>query len=430
MKVLAERVLDENWTGRTTKPSAHLYPHQWSWDSAFIAIGNASRGNVDHARTELRCLFEAQWSTGMVPHMVFDQDATGYYPSAELWGTSGIEAMPEAVLTSGMCQPPVHATAVWEIGQFLEPDDRQALYAEFFEPLAAWHNYLHTTRAVDSPLLEIWHPWESGMDNSPLWDDALGRLNPDPGQVPTYRRVDTDHADAAERPTVEEYDRYVYLLGKLRLVDYQPPMPTELPFRVCDVLFNSIAAAADADLARIARYLGTPSGDLSRRSETLTRAIVNEMWSDELGQFVNVDRVATAPVPISVAGGLAPLLLSLPATLRDRLLSTLEGCYLATPEGHGFPVIPVVPSNASYFDADRYWRGPVWVNITWLLLRGLKRGGQRQLHDSLVAGVFELVEHSGSSEYFNALNGQPRGATQFSWTAALVLDLLHRVDTA
>ena len=30
-----------NWDGSYTVPSRTLYPHQWSWDSAFVAIGNA-----------------------------------------------------------------------------------------------------------------------------------------------------------------------------------------------------------------------------------------------------------------------------------------------------------------------------------------------------------------------------------------------------
>ena len=416
-------MLDENWTGRTTKPSAHLYPHQWSWDSAFIAIGNAARDNVADALTELRSLFEAQWSTGMVPHMVFDQAATGYYPSAELWGTRGISAMPAAVLTSGMCQPPVHASAVWQVGQHLESRDRYDLFAEFFEPLCAWHDYLHSTRAVGSPLLEIWHPWESGMDNSPLWDTVFSRLHPNDEDIPEYRRVDTDHADASERPTAEQYDRYVYLLELLRREDYQPSDPTTLPFRVCDVLFNSIAASADADLARIAEVLDLPTQDLTGRSQALTEAVVTEMWSDELGQFVDLDRTTATPIAVAVAGGLAPLLLSLPANREHHLVSTLAYQYLVTPAGHSNPVIPVVPTSASYFDADRYWRGPVWVNVTWLLIRALERCGQSELARRLTDGVLELIDTSGSSEYFNPLTGEPRGASGFSWTAALALDL-------
>ena len=35
----AARVLETNWSGDHMVPSRSLYPHQWSWDTAFIAIG-------------------------------------------------------------------------------------------------------------------------------------------------------------------------------------------------------------------------------------------------------------------------------------------------------------------------------------------------------------------------------------------------------
>jgi hypothetical protein len=35
----AIRVLRTNDRGTWTRPSPRLYPHQWSWDAAFVAIG-------------------------------------------------------------------------------------------------------------------------------------------------------------------------------------------------------------------------------------------------------------------------------------------------------------------------------------------------------------------------------------------------------
>jgi hypothetical protein len=61
----AAAVLHGNDAGTWTKASALLYPHQWRWDSAFIAMGWAHL-DVRRAMTELEGLFAAQWSTGMV----------------------------------------------------------------------------------------------------------------------------------------------------------------------------------------------------------------------------------------------------------------------------------------------------------------------------------------------------------------------------
>jgi hypothetical protein len=35
----ARKVLDGNWNGKFTIPSATLYPHQWGWYSCFIVCG-------------------------------------------------------------------------------------------------------------------------------------------------------------------------------------------------------------------------------------------------------------------------------------------------------------------------------------------------------------------------------------------------------
>jgi hypothetical protein len=42
------------------------------------------------------------------------------------------------------------------------------------------------------------HPWESGMDNSPMWDEALMTVPVD--AIPPYVRKDLGHVDSAMRP--------------------------------------------------------------------------------------------------------------------------------------------------------------------------------------------------------------------------------------
>src|SRR3954447_22974966 len=69
----AARALDANWTGGATVPSPGPYPHQWSWDSAFVCMGLA-RHRHERAQQELLSLFRGQWSNGLVPHIVFSAD--------------------------------------------------------------------------------------------------------------------------------------------------------------------------------------------------------------------------------------------------------------------------------------------------------------------------------------------------------------------
>lgn len=79
-----EHVLDRNWNGNFTIPAATLYPHQWSWDAGFIAIGNSYK-NTDRSMAELEFLFDAQWKNGMVPHIVFNEKEKTYFPAADFY---------------------------------------------------------------------------------------------------------------------------------------------------------------------------------------------------------------------------------------------------------------------------------------------------------------------------------------------------------
>ena len=86
LEAAARKVLAANWRGASTIPSPSLYPHQWSWDSAFIVLGN-SRFDQARAQQELEMLSRAQWANGMVPHIAYDAhvDASRYFPGPDLW---------------------------------------------------------------------------------------------------------------------------------------------------------------------------------------------------------------------------------------------------------------------------------------------------------------------------------------------------------
>ena len=126
----ARDVLEANWTGRYTRPSQTLYPHQWSWDSAFIAVGR-SWYESERARQELETLFDAQWTSGMVPSIVFDPTAPAdaYFPRPEIWHSERSPAAPRGRPTSGITQPPIHARAAMEIHRHAPPGQRAASLA-------------------------------------------------------------------------------------------------------------------------------------------------------------------------------------------------------------------------------------------------------------------------------------------------------------
>ncbi len=427
MTAEALSVLEGNWLGRSTKPAPLLYPHQWSWDSAFIAIGHAGV-RWDRASTELLTLFDAQWTSGLVPHIVFDDGPGDYWPSPDIWDSQACAAAPAEVATSGICQPPVHALAARRVFEARPDEAGRTFLSAIFEPLTAWHDYLHRERAIGGVLVEIWHPWESGMDNSPAWDAALTALAPRAEDIPCYVRVDKEVANAADRPSDADYDRYAFLLECLRRETYAPASPEAHPFRVRDVLFNSLLVAAERDLAWIADQLGGNGALARERADAVALEIDRSMWSDDLGMHVSYDAVADRQIPQPIGAGFAALLAQPSPMLTPRILETLEQEFLV-PIGASGSVLPTVPVTDPNFEAGRYWRGPSWVQITWLVASGLDSVGSNLLADRLREGVLSLVAAEGFREYFEPITGKGRGSDRFSWTAALVLDIISPIRT-
>lgn len=419
-------VLEGNWLGRSTRPSPRLYPHQWSWDSAFIAIGYAHY-DATRAQAELLSLFRGQWSDGMLPHIVFDERASqSYEPGPGMWQTTRSPYAPRLPRTSGIIQPPVHATAAWRVHRHTtDRGEAREFLEDLLPPLAAWHAYLYRERTRDGvPLVEIWHPWESGMDNSPLWDEAMGRIDPDPGEVPDYRRADLAEAPAEERPTAWDYDRYLYLVSLFRERAYDPERIRQAtPFAIWDVLYNSLLVQANRDLAEIARTVGAEPGRFEAWADGTARAIDERLWDDEHAQYVDHDLVEDMRIATRVGAGFAPLYAGVPSRERaERMVTALKTAGTRLDEETW--AVPSISADDPRFRPTLYWRGPIWINVNWLLYHGLLRFGFTDEAERIRNAMVELPRAAGFWEHYDPTTGRGHGADRFSWTAALVLDLL------
>lgn len=428
-------MLEGNWTGASTVPSRGLYPHQWSWDSAFIAIGLRHLSPL-RAQTELETLLSAQWGDGRVPHIVFNPSVPldAYFPSPDFWrsSTAGHTAgAPRTVQTSGIVQPPVHALAAWLVHR-ADPGLSRArgFLARVYPRLAAWHRYLlHRRDLGGGGLASVVHPWEQGMDNSPAWDLPLSRVTPAPAR--SFRRADLDHGAAEDRPTDLDYGRYVRLATDYRDGGYADGTGG---FAVEDPSFNALLIASEHALARIAAELGAPGTARHARAERLTAALVERLWDPTSGMFLCRDLRAPAPdgrgtlIPERGVSGLIPLLLpGLPRNIVQTLLGTVSGPHFGL--GTTTRLVPSHDLLGEAFDPHRYWRGPAWFNTAWLVERGLRTHAEHRQADALRESVLDLAEATDFAEYVDPYTGEACGATGFSWTAALALDLLHSDTT-
>jgi glucosylglycerate hydrolase len=425
----AVEVLRENDLGGWTKPAPRLYPHQWSWDSAFIAIGLV---HVDPLRAvrELETLFAAQWADGRVPHTVFNKEAAKeeYFPDPGWWASQEFSPpAPPNTPTSGLVQPPVHAIAAWRLAQVggeTLRDHLQALYPR----LVAWHRYLVTHRELEGRgLIVVYHPWES-MDNSPRFDDALARV--EVGNLPPYTRRDTAQIqDRSQRPTDAEYDRFLWLVNLVKACRYDDSaIQGTLPLLVKDVFFSGIFAAANQALAQLADWLGIDAdrSELDAWTRRFSNA-VQQQWDPTERLALDYDVRADAPIRVQTYAGFAPLLVPELATgLCNKLVSELFGPRFAGAEGFKLPVIPSTAPHSPGFQRRSYWRGPVWPVMNWLFWWGLRQQGEQGRAEELRQANLRLLMEPTSrfAEYLEPYTGEPLGSTDQSWTAAVALDWL------
>jgi hypothetical protein len=426
----ARALLDANWRGAFTVPSPTLYPHQWSWDTGFIAIGR-SWSDQHRAQTELEKLFAAQWTNGMVPHIVFNPavPADAYFPGPEFWDAGRANGLARGEATSGITQPPLHARAALDI--YRHATDHASAHAfleRLYPKLAAQHDYLATHRDPKGHgLAVIVHPWESGMDNAPIWDADLDAMVIPPDALPAYQRRDLVHADPADRPTDAAYDRFVYLAVTYRDANYDDAKVTATsPFVMADPLFNAIWCWSAHALAEIAEIVGDDPMPHRRQAHRIHDGMLTYLWDRAANRFHAYDVRDARHVPKDTISALMPLLdPELPDAQIRAIVAELDSPRFA-PSGDAF-LVPSYDMGSADFDPRRYWRGPVWINTDWLLWRGLRQHGSPPVTAQIASSMLRLVEGSGWREYFDPFTGAGYGSHDFSWSAALLIDLLHRL---
>jgi hypothetical protein len=433
----AAYILRDNSTGVITKASPSLYPHQWSWDAGFNAIGLAVV-DLPRARRELDALFAGQWRNGMVPHIVFDPIATGYWPGPEQWLCSRHSSQaPKHLATSGITDPPVHAIAIariLEVGAAHGGRDNTETMqwaADIYPKALAWHRFLARERAdTATGLMTLFHGWESGTDNSPRWDVPYGNVVPGP-DLPAYRRKDKAHvSDADQRPTDLEYDRYLWLCEEAKRAGYDSAeLRHSGSFQVGDVLFTAIYAAASDLLADLAARLREPDVAELRDYAAQARAAVLCHVDEASGLAADVDLRTGEWLRTETCAGFAPLIAGrAPFSLRRRMTDLLLGERWC---GHPALKLPLPPSTSPCspaFNPACYWRGPVWPVFNWLLTWALRRDGEEVLADKLSTVAIAELEDGTYAEYYHALTGEPLGSHNQSWTAAVALDWLLAND--
>lgn len=429
----AKAVLEMNDQGGFTIPAEGLYPHQWLWDSCFIAVG-LRHYHVERAQAEILNLLRGQWANGMLPHMIFDK-ALLYRQDRNIWRSWINPYAPDDITTSGITQPPMLAEAAVRIGEMLELPERRTWYHTIFPALLAHHEWLYHDRDPheEGLVLQI-HPYEVGLDNTPPWIDqmhehsrpwwvALLEKTHFDNLINLVRR-DTKHIPPGQRMKNIDALLYYDVIRRLRRKRYNiDAILTRSLFAIEDVTFNAIFIRANHCLGQIAKTIRQPLPEDLEKRMAKTEKSFDDLWDPYTGQYYSRNFVTHKLIKEPTIATLLPLYSGgISQERAEQLVSLLKNNHLF---GAKYPV-PSVPLNSRWFHAHGYWQGPSWVNTNWLIIDGLKRYRFKEEAQALTEKTLEMVAKSGFFEYFSPDDGSAAGAQNFSWTAALIIDLLHK----
>ncbi|MGH2522682.1 MAG: amylo-alpha-1,6-glucosidase, partial [Anaerolineales bacterium] len=335
-------------TREAMTPSKIHYVGVWHWDAYFHALAYR-HVEMPLAKDQLRILLDHQRADGMIPDAVHDE------------GTVTRLTFP---VEADVTKPPLLAWAAWKL---FETDGDREFLDEIYEPVVRWNNWWFEQNDLDgNGLCEYQHPFSSGLDDSPLWDEG---------------------------------------------------MPVESPD------LNTYLCLQQEALAKIADAIGEreQAQFWAQRADAVAARLIQQAWDAEAGLFWATRHGQR--IKVRTPFNLFPLITGrMPQDIAARLIAHL------TDEREfwtHYPV-PTVARDDPKYDPLQMWRGPAWVNVNYLLIEGLRRAGYAGLAHELRRRTLEMLQGQNDIyEYYHPETGAnpPRAASIFGWSSAVFIDL-------
>ena len=188
-------------------------------------------------------------------------------------------------------------------------------------------------------------------------------------------------------------------------------------FNVIDIGFNSILIRATKDLVEVSKKFNLDFSSLEKKILLSEESLI-KFYKEKDQLFYSYDFKNHSLINVDAISNYFILFANLEnKNINQNIINKLRK-YNSTKE---LFFTTVNPKDAS-FEENRYWRGPVWINSNWIIYQGLKDKDEN-FAKMLKNKTLDLLEKKKFHEYYNYMNSKSLGANNFSWSAALYLDL-------
>jgi putative isomerase len=166
------------------------------------------------------------------------------------------------------------------------------------------------------------------------------------------------------------------------------------------------------------------TGDIAtwqNRENKLIQHINDRLYDKKIGCYVDVTRETGDFSDVVTPASLMPLYIHIADAKRAESLAKIAGS-----EKYLYPGMPSAAYGHKKYQPQDYWRGPMWLNIAYFALKGLKWYGYTDIAEAGKKLILTWCEQNSDSiyEYYNSRTGQGLGKSQYGWSSSFIIQFL------
>jgi glycogen debranching enzyme len=391
-------------------PSIGKYSSLFGWDAGWHAIA-MSRIDPAIAASEMDLLISLQMDSGQISHNTLfgelEKTSSAWSKLGKALGDSQYDDQGR----SAMIDPPSYIIACEKV--YAQTKDREWLDRILPRLERCVHYMTHDRDLFGDGLVSVIHPWETGTDSSPAYDQILGLDFTTPLGAPRRGLM------------------YPKMLDYNAEFDWDPQEARRRNrFVLEDVTFNSITVSAILSVANLNETIGeTGKAEAFReQAKDMVAALDRVNWVESEGCYFSRYNVKNPRLAMrTTCASLLPLMTGLVS--KERAERVIREHALNPDE---FWLDYLFPFNAAdemigdkvYMENLLLWRGRcIWINMNWMIMNCLLNYGCREEARELTRRTAKMIRHEGLWEFYDYRNGQGKGQPHFNWPG-LVLDMI------